>query len=105
MQIKDSLKVQALSVTTPEEPQGTTVAKWASIDSEFSSISAYVFIRREADLLLGLCSHLFQGTPTAYVLSLHGGGQVHDKPNSLEWTAFFLPALPGTLRLIKNSDN
>lgn len=58
MQLKDSLKVQALSMTTPEEWQGTSVAKRVSIDSKFSSISARVFIRREADLLLGLCSPL-----------------------------------------------
>lgn len=59
MQMKDSLKVQALSVMTPEEPQGTRVAKQVSIDSELPSISACVFIKREADLLRGWCSPLF----------------------------------------------
>lgn len=59
MQMKDSLKVQALWLMTPEELQGARVAKQVSIDSEFPSIHACVFIRREADLLRGFCSHSF----------------------------------------------
>ena len=59
MQIKDSLKVQALLMTTPEEPQGTSVAEQINTDPKFPSINVHIFIRREADLPLGLCSHLF----------------------------------------------
>lgn len=43
----------------------------------------------------------------AYVLSLNGGGMymTNLRGTFLKWTAFFLLGLPGTLRLIKNSDN